>query len=451
MPIGKGLLTVTGVVLAGWLASGEAGAFTVELTGTAPGKVLTITSDGASAVDVFAGAGDLISVDGQDPAEAVTRGAGCTGLPGDTRSSCGPLAEVSRVVFEGGAGDDRLAAGSLAITVEATGAGGADRLTSGTGSDTLDGGAGDDVLDSGFGDDRLLGDSGADDLTGGWGADEYDAGPDDDTLDSFDNFVDRTIACGDGADRLFADNGLDLTGASGCEVIAPEFLTPARVTGSALEGATLAYVPEPISGSASTLEFAWLRCAATCTPIPGATSAAYVPTAADVGQRLALLVTASNAAGTDESQADVGRPIARPFVPRRQPPAPPVVTPSPPVVPVVSPAAAVVAPARTAKLVGGRRSRTVDAGRAVCPRGATPCSVRLSATATRGGRRLKAGAATVRIAAGKSARLRFTLTGAATRELRRAGRLRLQVTLTSSRPAATTDTVTATATLRVRR
>lgn len=81
---------------------------------------------------------------------------------------------------------------------------------------------------------------------------------------------------------------------------APVNTSPPTITGTAAEGQML--VASTGSWSEASLSFAyeWLRCdtaGANCTAVAGATSSTYVLQSADVGSRLRVLVTASNAGG----------------------------------------------------------------------------------------------------------------------------------------------------------
>jgi Ca2+-binding RTX toxin-like protein len=116
----------------------------------------------------------------------------------------------------GGSGDDKLKAGSLAVTLDGgdgddslSGSNGGDTLNGGDGDDTLKGGRGDDVEHGNAGDDTAFGGSGADTLDGAGGEDFLDgaAGPDDlkggngnDTLHSRDKAGKNKVDCGKGAD-----------------------------------------------------------------------------------------------------------------------------------------------------------------------------------------------------------------------------------------------------------
>jgi len=83
---------------------------------------------------------------------------------------------------------------------------------------------------------------------------------------------------------------------------APEEATEQpEVSGDAKVGATLAVSNGTWSPAPTRTSYAWQRCnrnGRVCAPIPGATDASYTPTAADVGHRLAVLVTAVSATGS---------------------------------------------------------------------------------------------------------------------------------------------------------
>jgi hypothetical protein len=76
---------------------------------------------------------------------------------------------------------------------------------------------------------------------------------------------------------------------------APAFASvQATVTGKPVQGQTLTAAAGTWSQAPSAVAYAWQRCNANgrvCAPIPGATSATYVPVAADVGHALAALVS----------------------------------------------------------------------------------------------------------------------------------------------------------------
>ncbi|MBV8257486.1 MAG: hypothetical protein JO073_06665 [Actinobacteria bacterium] len=87
------------------------------------------------------------------------------------------------------------------------------------------------------------------------------------------------------------------------------------VSGSASLGATLTANPGTWTDPAATFAFQWQRCdsSGACSPLAGATSATYTPTADDLGQSLRVEVTATgtNGAAATVDSATVG-PVTRP-------------------------------------------------------------------------------------------------------------------------------------------
>lgn len=99
---------------------------------------------------------------------------------------------ISRIVMDGGAGNDKLELdNTVGVGASVTGGDGNDTLIGSSGGDTLDGGAGNDSLTGNAGDDSLTGDAGNDTLlgsdgndtlSGGMGADSMDGGAGTDTV-----------------------------------------------------------------------------------------------------------------------------------------------------------------------------------------------------------------------------------------------------------------------------
>jgi Ca2+-binding RTX toxin-like protein len=89
------------------------------------------------------------------------------GTPGDRFVS--PTPEVTRLIIDGGAGNDRILVGRVGAGL---GAGVGALVGGGAGDDTILGGDGSDTLRGGPGNDRLVGRKGNDQLAGGKGADE---------------------------------------------------------------------------------------------------------------------------------------------------------------------------------------------------------------------------------------------------------------------------------------
>ncbi len=140
---------------------------------------------------------------------------------------------VKRVRFTGGAGDDTLDAGALAIPVEADGGLDADTLIGGSAADRLTDGSGDDedTLIGGGGNDTLIGGGGADVLTGGDGNDAITDTAGDNTLSGGDG--NDTITDGAGGSRLDAGDGDDVVSAGDGDNVADLGAGNDRYTGGA--------------------------------------------------------------------------------------------------------------------------------------------------------------------------------------------------------------------------
>jgi len=146
-------------------------------------------------------------------------------------------------VFEGGAGDDLLLAGSGRRNDRHAFYGGAgnDTLRGGNGRDTLDGGAGDDVLEAGDGFARLYGGTGNDRIRAGNRSVEIHTGP-----------GRNEIVSGEGRDRIFAGPGENrITGAGGGVTYTIAWGGLTEITGfSAADSLVLAGWPEtPVIGA----------------------------------------------------------------------------------------------------------------------------------------------------------------------------------------------------------
>jgi Ca2+-binding RTX toxin-like protein len=136
----------------------------------------------------------------------------------------GQIANIDRVEFHGGDGDDQLRVDdNITIPVVAYGDAGNDVLYGGGGNDELHGGDGDDRLYGGSGDDRLFGEAGDDNLTGGQGNDDLHGGDGADYLNGSDgndalsgDAGDDSLNGGTGNDLLNGNDGNDrLQGGSG--------------------------------------------------------------------------------------------------------------------------------------------------------------------------------------------------------------------------------------------
>src|SRR5919202_138713 len=106
------------------------------------------------------------------------------------------------------------------------------------------------------------------------------------------------------------------TGGSATAQTPPKATGQPRIAGTAVEGNVLTASNGSFSGTGPfNYTYRWLRCPSTggsgtgvgCTSISGATFKRYVVRAADVGHRLRVRVTASNAEG---SASEVSKPTA---------------------------------------------------------------------------------------------------------------------------------------------
>ena len=128
-------------------------------------RLLSASVDGALGQLVITGS------DGPDRITVTLKRGALVVKEGRTRSTFDP-AEITRIVADGGGGNDRLALPrTLRLPAQLTGGDGNDRLTGGAGNDQISGGAGDDRLAGGDGDDTLEGGGGDDQLKGDNGAD----------------------------------------------------------------------------------------------------------------------------------------------------------------------------------------------------------------------------------------------------------------------------------------
>jgi hypothetical protein len=96
---------------------------------------------------------------------------------------------------------------------------------------------------------------------------------------------------------------------------APRASEAPAILGTGTEGVALTAQPGQWSGTAPIVRtLAWMRCSATgepesCSEIGGATDASYVPDPADIGHRVRLQVTATNAGGQTVRLSEPTRPI----------------------------------------------------------------------------------------------------------------------------------------------
>jgi len=106
---------------------------------------------------------------------------------------------------------------------------------------------------------------------------------------------------------------------------APQNTSPPTISGDARVGATLTATTGTWNGSPTSYAFQWQRCSPadplTCTPITGATSNTYVVQQGDQGNRLRVVVTATNASGST-SAASNPTAVVQPAGPGGQTPLP---------------------------------------------------------------------------------------------------------------------------------
>lgn len=114
---------------------------------------------------------------------------------------------------------------------------------------------------------------------------------------------------------------------------APTSTSAPTISGAPVEGTLLAASAGEWGGSPTSYTYEWRRCdsaGASCAAIAGAASAAYTPTAADVGARLRVAVTATNSGGSgtaSSSPTAVVEGVAAP-TPTPTPTPPPSPTPT---------------------------------------------------------------------------------------------------------------------------
>jgi hypothetical protein len=121
--------------------------------------------------------------------------------------------------------------------------------------------------------------------------------------------VAATAVCTAAATALFLP-----LGGSARSLTAPSNTSPPTITGTAAKGQTLVAGTGAWSGTTPiSFAFAWQRCdsvGANCSPISGATNTTYQLVSADVGNRLRVLVTASNSDGSASALSDATDVVA---------------------------------------------------------------------------------------------------------------------------------------------
>jgi hypothetical protein len=93
----------------------------------------------------------------------------------------------------------------------------------------------------------------------------------------------------------------------------PELILPPHITGIVRPGQTLTVVPGAWTSEPTGFSYQWLLCnsaGTNCTPIPGATGITYVTLAEDVGHKLRVTETASNAGGSAGPAEAAATPLA---------------------------------------------------------------------------------------------------------------------------------------------
>lgn len=88
---------------------------------------------------------------------------------------------------------------------------------------------------------------------------------------------------------------------------------PPTISGTVAQGAALTVDEGSWTGAPSSFTYAWQRCdttGATCTPIDGATTGTYTPSAADSGFALRVVVTGSNTVGSQDATSTPTAPVA---------------------------------------------------------------------------------------------------------------------------------------------
>jgi hypothetical protein len=90
---------------------------------------------------------------------------------------------------------------------------------------------------------------------------------------------------------------------------APGNTAPPQIVGTVRQGSGIAASTGAWSNAPTSFAYQWYRCSSSCSALAGATHETYVVTSGDAGQKLKVVVTATNAGGSsaqDSSQASVG-------------------------------------------------------------------------------------------------------------------------------------------------
>jgi hypothetical protein len=434
---------------------------TLSVSGTAPHKVLTFTVDDVAEHRLTTAEARNAQVVISDSVGIAVDGSGCAAIDAHT-ANCGPATDFDVVAFTFADGNDQLTVyPDFPVEVIAEGGNGSDGLYAGERDSYLDGGPGNDYLWGGPGDDDLVGGDGYDELFGGRGIDTFDGGADDDELRAQESppAADAAIACGDGNDTLFADDGLDDI-PDDCELTDPPNLDGGLLlTGEARVGAVLSLtLPTNVGGDGAPF-ILWERCNAggdDCDQIfewgPTLTLAA-----SEQGSRVRAVYTVENALGEDMVASDLTQIVA---AAEGAPPAPhpphPHPTPRPPRPRAVrTPVLGPFLVARAPSLAIRNGKPLVDTGRSIRCVGAPSVSCQLSviarpsgASARLRGRPAIAGETHVPVAGGVQKKVTLSLNPTAYRLLRAHRKLTLSVTAVLARPGYVSSQATFTITVK---
>lgn len=113
---------------------------------------------------------------------------------------------------------------------------------------------------------------------------------------------------------LLVGIGVFAAGGGAAQAVAPVNTVKPTISGTARQGETLTASNGTWTGTPPiSYTYQWIRCSSTvsnCNPIPGATNNTYALTSSDVGQRLIISVTATNADGASTAQSDATDVVA---------------------------------------------------------------------------------------------------------------------------------------------
>ena len=99
--------------------------------------------------------------------------------------------------------------------------------------------------------------------------------------------------------------------AAGGDAGAPFVLSAPKITGDVAVGGSVSTSTGSWGGAQPrSFAYQWEACSHSCSVIPGATAASFVPEASDLGRRLEVIVTASNAVGSATAAAPLTAAVA---------------------------------------------------------------------------------------------------------------------------------------------